>query len=155
MINPIDRAEIARRNGAMSKGPITAIGKANSSKNATRHGLLASKNVVLQNENPEAWAQVLQSYIDRYQPQDEIEHELIEDIAFCRWRLRRFRAVDTALWDMEMDNQNSNAPDEPTRQAQAFKADPNIHLASRYEGRLRRAYERAIKNLTNYRDSGN
>jgi hypothetical protein len=73
----------------------------------------------------------------------------VDDIAFCRWRLLRFRGVDTALWDLQMEDQSEqfgaryNAVDETARLAFAFREDANLHLASRYEGRLRRAYDRA------------
>ena len=30
----------------------------------------------------------------------------MDDIAFCRWRLLRFRGVDTALWDLQMEDQS-------------------------------------------------
>ena len=158
MLDPTTRAENARRNGAMSKGPTTAEGKARSSQNAVRHGLTASKNVVLQNENPDTWTRILASHIDRYRPTDDIEHDLVDDIAFCRWRLLRFRGVDTALWDLQMEDQSeafaaryNDAIDESARLAFAFRNDGNLHLASRYEGRLRRAYERSIRNLKEYR----
>ena len=161
MLDPNTRAEKARRNGALSKGPITAEGKSRSSQNAVRHGLTATKTVVLQNENPEAWSQILASHIDRYRPVDTIEHDLVDDIAFCRWRLLRFRGVDTALWDLQMEDSSEDflsrynaVDDETARLAYAFRKDGNLHLASRYEGRLRRAYERAIRNLKEYRASG-
>jgi hypothetical protein len=151
------RAENARRNGALSKGPKTPEGKAISSRNATRHGLTATGTVVLQNENPAVWNQVLATHLAHYRPVDDIETELVEDIAFCRWRMRRFRSVDTALWELRMEDQSAeferqyDTSDEPARLAFAFRTDANLHLASRYEGRLRRSYERAIRNLKEYR----
>ena len=157
MLDPITRGEIARRNGALSKGPKTEAGKSRSAKNAITHGLAASKTVVLRNENPEAWRQVLSDYLDLYRPTDAIESELVQDIAFCRWRLCRFRDVDTALWDLQMEDQSADfaarykSTDEAARLAHAFRLDPNLHLASRYEGRLRRAYERAVRNLDHHR----
>ena len=161
MQDPNTRAENARRNGALSKGPITAEGKSRASQNAVRPGITAGKTVILQNENPEAWSKILASHIDRYRPIDTIEHDLVDDIAFCRWRLLRFRGVDTALWDLQMEDSSEeftsryNAVDDETaRLAYAFRKDGNLHLASRYEGRLRRAYERAIRNLKVSRGDG-
>jgi hypothetical protein len=153
MLDPEQRAEIARRNGAMSKGPKSIMGKRLASRNATTHGMTAVKSTVLQNENSETWHRLLAGHIEHYRPANDIETELVEDIAFCRWRLRRFRGVDTALWDMQMDDQAEafsqryEAGDESARLAHAFRTDSNLHLASRYEGRLRRAYERAITNF--------
>jgi hypothetical protein len=157
MLKPDNRAEIARRNGAMSKGPTSAAGKSRSSQNAVRHGLTATGTVVLRNENPETWQQVLAAHVERYNPVDGIEHDLVEDIAFCRWRMRRFRGVDSALWDLQMDEQSEQfaaryeTADETIRLAFAFRSDANLSLASRYEGRLRRSYERAIRTFNDYR----
>ena len=157
MLDPITRGEIARRNGALSKGPKTEAGKSRSAKNAITHGLAAAKTVVLRNENPDAWREVFAAYTDLYRPADAIECELVQDIAFCRWRLCRFRDVDTALWDLQMEDQSEDfaarykTSDEAARLAFAFRFDPNLHLASRYEGRLRRSYERAVRNLEHHR----
>jgi hypothetical protein len=61
------------------------------------------------------------------------------------------------MWDIAMEDQAEkleekySTPTELTRKAYAFKSEPQIQLVSRYEGRLRPAYERAIDNLNQYR----
>jgi hypothetical protein len=49
---------------------------------------------------------------------------------------------------------NYNAPTDLTRKNYAFKADVNLRLVSRCEGRLRPAYEHANDNLARYRSWG-
>jgi hypothetical protein len=157
MIDPHVRSEIARRNGALSKGPKTREGKAISSQNRVGHGLCSDNIVVLQNEDPEVWQRVVDALQRRYQPTDEIENELVEDIAFCLWRLRRVRGVESALWDITMEDQAEeleakySTPTELTRKAHAFRGEASLQLVARYEGRLRRAYDRAVDNLAKYR----
>jgi hypothetical protein len=157
MLDPRIRAEIARRNGARSKGPKTAEGKAAVARNGVRHGLCAESIPVLQNEDPEVWQRVLATHQSRYNPVDDIEKELVEDIAFCLWRLRRVRGVESALWDITMEDQAEelgakySTPTERMRKAHAFRTEASIQLVSRYEGRLRRAYERALRNFEHYR----
>lgn len=157
MIDPKVRAEIARRNGARSKGPKTEEGKAASARNSARHGLCSENAGVLQNEDPAVYQGVVDTLQSHYRPTDDIEKELVEDIAFCLWRMRRVRGVESAMWNLAMEEQAEDLEarfstlTELTRKAWAFKSEPHLQLVSRYEGRLRRAYERAIANLTRYR----
>ena len=120
--------------------------------------LTVAENIpVLQNEDPGVWQRVLDTHHARYNPADDIEKELVQDIAFCLWRMRRVRGVEAAIWDIAMEDQAEqleekySSPTERTRKAFAFKSEPQLQLVSRYEGRLRRAYERAIVNLAQYR----
>ena len=50
------RAEASRKNGARSRGPKTAEGKARSARNALKHGLRAEKYVVLPEEDADEFA---------------------------------------------------------------------------------------------------
>jgi hypothetical protein len=112
---------------------------------------------VLQNESPEIFNQLLDCCIRRFQPQDELEMELVHEIAAARWRLRRLWTIETAMFDAEMDRQAERLSrefvsfDEPTRQAEAFTAlateNRGLALLTRYESRLRRAYEHAVESL--------
>ncbi|MDZ4803200.1 MAG: hypothetical protein SGI92_34000 [Bryobacteraceae bacterium] len=89
-------------NGARSKGPVTPEGKAKVSQNGCKHGLY-SKQTVLRNEDPAQYAEFREVYLRDYAPVSEMETDLVLDIAESRWRLRRFRVLETAALDFEME----------------------------------------------------
>lgn len=147
-----------------SGGPATEQGKAISSRNAQKHGLTSNKMFVLQNENPEAWAALLAQCVEGYRPATDLEHTYVEAIAFALWRLKRIYAVQTALIDLEMDDQAESfaatfdRADETIRKTQAIRSllDDSDALTklSRYETTLQRAHDRAVKNLQTLREMG-
>jgi hypothetical protein len=120
---------------------------------------VTGRSLVLANESPEAWDQHLADHIQRYQPTSDLEREMVEDIAFCRWRLIRMRTIDTALWDIRMEEQSRDIadtyrrPTEPVRLAHAFSTDDTFRSAGRYEAHLRRSYNRAIRDLEQLRQN--
>ncbi len=75
-------AQIAasRANGARSKGPVTAQGKRNSSRNGVRYGLLA-KTFVLKDEHTGRFLHLLHGLIAKHQPADYTETLLVEGLA--------------------------------------------------------------------------
>src|SRR5712692_5642302 len=75
--------------------------------NAIRHGL-TSKTLILQNENPDRFAEMLNAYFAYLKPANQIEIDLSADMVAARWRLRRIWRYETAMLDIEMDFQ---APD--------------------------------------------
>lgn len=153
----LSRSEQARINGAKSRGPKSEEGKLRSSQNACKHGLATEKMFVLDNESRELFNQFVENIAERYQPADNLERELVLETAHARWRLRRLWSIETAMFDKEMAEQRAEFEkkytqyDEPLRQACAFEAlaedRRGLSLLSRYETRLRRAYERAVENL--------
>lgn len=153
----LKQIEAARRNGAKSHGPTTPEGKQRSAHNATTHGLTASnKAVVLQNESDPAFQQLLDSCIDALQPADDLQLDLVREIAAVRWRLCRACAIETALIDLHMDRMapelanTARHVDPPTRAALAFEqlAEKNsLNLVLRYQAFLRRSCERALRDL--------
>ena len=86
-----------RANAQKSTGPKTAEGKARSSLNAVKHGL-AAQQLVLPNEDSEAYKAVVQVWIEALQPADTAEMALVERAAMADWRLKRcIRAEHASL----------------------------------------------------------
>jgi len=145
--------EASRRNGSLSKGPVSVEGKARSSRNNTKHGMSGS-TIVLEGECENKWETLLESCIHLFQPETDLEYELVEEIAAARWRIRRSRAVETAMINMQIEKQRKTldqqyvSVDHAVRHASAMQQlGPNLHLMDRYDIRVRRNYDRAVKNF--------
>ena len=134
------KAEASRRNGAQSKGPATPEGKTRAAQNSTTHGL-NSAVVVLKNESQEEYEGLLSDYIRYHNAVGSIELDLVHEIAANRWRLRRCLRLESAAFDAAIENN----PDEVLDST--FGQNGALRQLSRYEGRLRRAYERATAEL--------
>jgi len=153
----LSRSEQARLNGSKSRGPKSETGKALSAMNANKHNLSGQRLVVLNNENDEAFQELFQAFLTKFQPQDSVEHECVLAAAVARWRLRRIWQLETAIFDAEMDAQAPQLAkefvsfDEGTRQAKAFTAladnGNSLSLLNRYERTISREYDRALKAL--------
>lgn len=96
------RAAAARRNGARSKGPRTAEGKARSSKNALKHGLRASRHVVLADEDADAYAELEAALIEELAPEGALQARLVQRIAAAEWRLERAERMECQLLDRNL-----------------------------------------------------
>src|ERR671933_78538 len=86
-----------------SGGPRTEEGKAKSSANSVRHGILSEKIVVLQSEHPEVYNQLKRNYYDSLEPVGFLECELVDDMVWAKWRQMRSVRVETATIDERMD----------------------------------------------------
>ena len=83
----LTRSEQSRINGAKSKGPVTAAGKAISSANALKHGFAATINVVLTIEDEPAFHEHLAGVRAAFNPTNYFEQTLIDQLANISWRL--------------------------------------------------------------------
>ena len=142
------RSLTSAANGRRSNGPVTVAGKRRSSRNAMRHGLL-SRCLVLENESPEAFQSLLAGHLERFQPVDDTELAIVEEITAAVWRLRRSWAIETRMLDSTEVSPDA-ASDPLSRIASAFAdraQSAALPLAHRYETRLHMIYQRALHNF--------
>jgi hypothetical protein len=147
-----NKAEAARINGAKSNGPTTAEGKAIASQNSLKHGLTSSR-VVLPHESQEEFDRLEASIVNRFKPHDEIEHELVHEMAAARWRLRRIAAMEVAIFNKAFKQQRELlGPDADTAEIQdaayaEVAESKSLRMLSRHQSQLRRAYEKAWREI--------
>lgn len=94
--------EVCRQNGRKSKGAKTERGKAISSRNATKHGLLAQKPPLLISEDLATFEGIVQGLIDYYQPTSPVEHFLIQQVAMGILKQYRLWSVEAAIANIEI-----------------------------------------------------
>jgi hypothetical protein len=143
----------SRQNGARSRGPRTPEGKRRSSRNATRHGLLA-QYVVVPGEDAAAFQSLVDSHIAKFGAADDSECDLIEEMAAANWRQRRLWAIEAALFKEATEAQPPGS--HLARLAAAFSTladNGRLALLYRYETRLHLMYRRAYQNLVLMRNT--
>ena len=91
------RARASRINGARSRGPRTAAGKARSSRNALRHGLCAKKLAVLPDEDAAALAAFEAALVAELAPEGALQAVLAERVVSAAWRLARADRIETEV----------------------------------------------------------
>src|ERR1039458_9575711 len=101
-MSSIRKIESSRANGARSHDPATESGKYISSQNARRHALLA-RIVLLKDEDPEGFEEVMSDHLARFQPTDGVEFGLVEEMVAAWWRMRRAWSIETRLLDACFD----------------------------------------------------
>jgi hypothetical protein len=89
------RAEQARINGAMSRGPKTVEGRLRISEANTKHGLYAVNATVMEIEASEAFDFYRAAAVRQLKPRTPFELQYVEEIADITWRIIRLRGVST------------------------------------------------------------
>ena len=105
-----ERANIARENGAKSKGAKTEIGKARSARNALKDGSRAEKfacfvpphEAVLCNEDRKQYESLVEDLIAIYKPLNQAAFALIGDMAAARWQIHRLNRCITTHWNLAL-----------------------------------------------------
>jgi len=83
------RALASRNNGARSRGPKTAAGKARSSRNALKHGLCAKQLLIVPEEDAAAFEALQAQLLAELAPVGALQAVLAQRIVSAAWRLRR------------------------------------------------------------------
>jgi len=164
------RRKIAQRNGAKAAGAKSPQGIQASSLNALRHGLL-SKVLVLSTESQEKFDQLLNMYLEKFQPQDGVETNLVYEMVAAKWRQQRVWMNETTALELEMDDQQIDIDEHeakggeklnmtnPRRMAMAVTRMANnentLELLLRYETSFSRMHDRAMKALFRLREESN
>ena len=89
------RRNADRANALLSTGPATVEGKAQSSRNATQHGLL-SRRLVLDDEDPSEFYILARELSQSLRLFGAAEAALVERIAITIWRQQRLVRAETA-----------------------------------------------------------
>lgn len=101
-----------RKNALKSTGPKSVIGKARSSRNSLKHGILATAPILPKLENRGAWKEHLDGLFKSIAPVGYLEQMLTVRLAIVSWRLSRVvrceaevasSAVTAAGRDLERD----------------------------------------------------
>ena len=92
------RTEASRKNGAKSRGPKTAEGKARSARNALKHGMRAQKHVVMPQEDGAEFAALEAALMAELAPVGALQLVLARRIAVAAWRLARADRLEAELF---------------------------------------------------------
>jgi len=97
MASPKQR-EANRANARKSTGPTSQAGKARSRLNSRKHGLTATKLVIV-GENPDDFDELRVELLEQHDPRSALEFELVERLSGLLWRLRRVPFFEAAIID--------------------------------------------------------
>jgi len=100
----LKRIEANRRNSLKSTGPKAEAGKQASRCNAVRHGL-AAETVIAALEDAEDYKAFEATITADYDAQSAVERELVLRLASLLWRLRRATAMETGLFEIQVEHQ--------------------------------------------------
>ena len=151
-----------RENAKKSTGPRTPGGKARSSKNALKHGLL-SQDSVLPGEAPEEFDRQLTAIEDWVLPRNPLEREICRQIADAAWRMQRLSRIETAMITAKMNHVRTyveqiksdvdlDREDQTRLLGKAMLGGTqSVVQLSRYDGHLTRRFYRAVELLTEIR----
>jgi hypothetical protein len=140
-------------------GPTSKAGKEKSSRNATKHGLRASKWLSVTEQLD--FEQLMADLEAEYQPSTATQRILVERIATCVGKLRRLQGIEDAMFEKaRIEHVESEYRFHPERAANTVEriraaATPPLHQLDtlvRYQTTLDRQLSKAIGELMVLKD---
>jgi len=142
------QTEANRRNAQKSTGPKTPDGKAVSSRNAIKHGVLAR---VIPHDAP-GFSELLVGLYQSLKPQDELQRLLVDQIGVTMLRLRRILAAEQNFLHIRA-GEWPVGPDNNSRVVHDFLEKETTMNIIRYETMLNRLMQRLLNNYHDIRTS--
>ncbi len=140
------------QNAQQSTGPRTAAGKAASAANATKHGL-SSAFTVLPNEDLDEYDEVLNGFMEEFEPCGYHETFLVHEMIQARWRIIRIHRLETSYLSQTQLDDPSADPDQAILANMAAKGTDILNALARYAAAAQRTYYKAHKELRESRRS--
>lgn len=106
--------------------------------NAVKHGMTSRQPVVFQGESKEEYDKLCECIKNKFSPQDEVEKELVNQIALCMLRLRRGRLAESAVVDSFIDLEGN------VDWCGVFKGDYLLKIG-RYEKKVMRKLQKLLE----------
>ena len=137
-------------------GPRTVDGKAISSMNALKHGLSITRHVVLKHEDLQEFNSLSTELHEIFAPQSARERLAVDEIAHCKWALRRFERAEAFALEFPTNTHSPEQPEVPAEHklefitalsdqpGKAHSAFIGIHTLLRYRGHWDRRHQRAL-----------
>ncbi len=144
-----------------STGPKTEKGKARSSLNAVKHGLLSSR--WLSPDEQQSLASLIADLEAEYQPETATQRIMIERIAMSMTKLRRLHELENAVYaKAQQDSEELMnkrfvqyvGMDKELIKASAMPPVPQLTLLARYQTSLDRQISKAIGELMLIKNGG-
>ena len=89
-----------RKNALLSRGPMSKLGKLNSSKNSLKHGLTAKQLVI--GENLKEFEKYRDKMIDALKPEGILEEQVAFKIIDVGFRLQRIGGIEAGIYNQEI-----------------------------------------------------
>jgi hypothetical protein len=136
-----------RANAQLSTGPVSAEGKAASSRNALKLGIHA-KSLVIPGEDPAELEELTREYELDLSPEGAVERALVETIVRSAWFMRRVSRIEAEVVHARLAAQENPGP-HPLGDIYIddFAAGKLFESLARRYNALQRDYHRALKQV--------
>ncbi len=143
-----------QKNAQASTGPVTPEGKANSARNATKHGL-TGLTLVISPAEADAYHAHVASYMSHHEVTDHQHRLLIQQVADLDWSIHQVFVLQTNTMNLfsTISIQMADSGD-PIATAKALApVARTLATLSTYEGRRRRAMKTAREELAAFEEA--